>query len=117
MYYIDIILLEGCQYSNQAYDLLVNNQIKHKKVIVNNSNKHLYKSNDIDTYPQIYLKKYNNNGSVLIGGYDNLNKLFKLFHGKELDDKNILNIMNEYNISKKASLRIFELINSKYTLM
>jgi hypothetical protein len=53
----------------------------------------------------------------LIGGYDNLNKLFKLFHGKELDDKNILNIMNEYNISKKASLRIFELINSKYTLM
>ena len=116
MYYFDIILLEGCSSSSDAYNLLVNNQINHKKVIVNNNNKHLYKSKDIDTYPQIYLKKYNHNGNVLIGGYDNLSNLFKLFHGKELNDKHISNVMNEYNISKKASLRIFELINSKYTL-
>jgi hypothetical protein len=112
MYYFDIILLNNCNYSENAHKLLQDYKIKHNKVMVNNTNKHLYKTNDIITYPQIYLKKYNNNGSQLIGGYDELKNIIDLVYNKELTDTNINKLMVDYKLSKKATLRVIELINS-----
>ena len=111
MYYLDIISLENCQYSNAALDLAKNKQIKYNKISVTEKNKQLYKTQEQTTYPQIYLKKNNREGSLLIGGYDSLKEITDLLYGKQLNNNDIIFTMNKYNISKKAVLRLYQLIN------
>ena len=56
-YYIHLIFLENCGYSQAAKDLLDNYKVEYDKTIVERSNIENYKTELIKTFPQIYLKK------------------------------------------------------------
>lgn len=95
-YYIHIVVLEDCYYSNAAIKLLENNN----NVIVtkvNYKNKENYKTKYIDTFPQIYLKHNIKKGSFLVGGYDELKNMFELFHNnnEQTINKQIDNFINK----------------------
>ena len=113
MYYIKIISLEGCPYSISAENLLTNMKIKHNLIRIKYNDCDKYITDDIQTFPQIYLKKNNSKGSLLLGGYDDLKYSIDLFKGQKLNDNNINNFMKKYNWSKKSVLRLIELYNIK----
>ena len=111
-YYLHTIILKNCPFSIAAYKLLKKYH-NTKFTIVNDTNKENYKTDDINTFPQIYLKRYNKNGSLLIDGYTKLRELFDLFHNKSYSDKNITEfINNNKKWSRKSLIRFINLINS-----
>lgn len=111
-YYIKAIVLENCIYSNSAITLLKQHNIPSKIINVTYDVKDKYKSNDIQTYPQIYLKKNNKKESLLLGGYDNLLNFIQNFKGKSLNNSKIENFLKNNNEwSRKSLLRFIELIN------
>ena len=57
MYYLFIVVLENCGYSKAAVELLNNYKIKYKSIIIKQEEKSKYITNEINTFPQIYLKK------------------------------------------------------------
>jgi hypothetical protein len=109
MYTIYIYYIDFCLYSENALKKLKN--IKHKKFLVPPDKKHLYTNKYINTFPQIYLKKDNSIGSLLIGGYEDLDFIIDTL--KKYKDLNKLSkILNKrYNNkwSKKAIFRLIEL--------
>jgi glutaredoxin len=109
MYYINIYVIKNCGYSEKALKLLKG--IKHKIVNVDYDKKYIYKNDDINTFPQIYLKKNNSKGSLLIGGSDDLEFIINNIK-KKIDIDSIYNILKKKykNWSKKAILRLIELI-------
>ena len=109
MYIIYIYYIENCFYSANALKLLKN--VNHKKILVPYDKKHLYKNKFIDTFPQIYLKKDDSVGSLLIGGYDDLIFVINtLKKNKDLNKiKKILNNKYKNKWSNKAILRMIEL--------
>jgi len=112
-YYFHAIVLENCPYSNAALELF--KEFKNNKVIittVNQRNKENYKTEEISTFPQIYFKKNNSKGSLLLGGYSELKNIVDSFKNKEYSIDKINNfISNNKKWSKKAVLRLIELIN------
>ena len=113
-YYINAIILDGCGYSKAANDLLDKySNIKKKYVFVNYDEKDKYKTELIQTFPQIYLKKENSNNNLLLGGYSELQNFINTFYGK-YNDKQIDEFMGlNPRWSKKGTLRLIELINNK----
>ena len=109
MYKIYIYYIENCFYSASALKLLEN--VNHKKILVPYDKKYLYKSKLIDTFPQIYLKKDDSVGSLLIGGYDDLVFIINtLKKHKDLDKiKKIFNKKYKNKWANKAILRMIEL--------
>ena len=112
-YYLHAIILENCPFSNAASELLKNNKnIKSNISTITQSNKENYKTADIQTFPQIYLKKNNKNGSLLLGGYTELKNILDTFQKTKYSKENIDNFLsNNKNWSKKSTLRLIELIN------
>ena len=114
-YNIKIIFLENCDFSKKSLKLLQDNNIKYELVEIDHMNKDKFKTDIISTFPQIYLTKQNNVGHLLLGGYNELNyaiKLFKNIDNKDVFNKNKKQFMSEnINWSKKATLRLIELIN------
>ena len=112
-YYLHAVILAGCPYSLAAYELLNNKpNIKIKFTHINYENKDNYKTSDIQTFPQIYLKKNNTNGSLLIGGYNELKNMFNSFYKERYSSDKVNNyIKDNKNWSKKSLLRFIELIN------
>ena len=99
-------------YSNELEKLVKQENIQHKIIRVNSENKNIYITDLIDTFPQIYLKKYNREGNVLFGGYTDLIDFIQKFKQKEIDNTKIKNfIKNKKNWSRKATLRLINLIN------
>lgn len=112
MYYLYIITLEDCPYSIAAIDLLNSLKIKYKRLKVNGINKEKYKTEEINTFPQIYLKKKND--TLLLGGYSNLKEFIDTFINQNYNEKNILKFHNKYKSwNKKSILRLLEIINQK----
>lgn len=114
MYYFKIISLKSCPYSEAAESLFRENDIKHELFKVNNSEKEKFKTPDINTYPQIYLKKKHSTGSVLIGGFDNIKEYFDIIknnnNSKILDKLKTKIKKDNNNISEKSILRLIELL-------
>lgn len=110
-YYIKAILLKNCSYSLAAYDLIKLHKLPTEIIWVDINDKSKYKTDKIDTFPQIYLKKYNSNGNLLLGGYTELSDTISTLLKQKLSTTTITNFMNKYNWSKKATLRLIELIN------
>lgn len=110
-YYIKAILLDNCPYSINAKKILAINNIQTIIINVNNKNKNEYKTNLISTFPQIYLCKTGNNGTQLLGGYDDLSNFIFNFKGKKYNEQNVNNFINKYSWSKKATLRMIQIIN------
>ncbi len=114
-YYLYSILLKDCPYSNAAKKLLESypNINKHIETI-NRQDKEKYKTPQISTFPQIYLKRKDKNGSLLIGGYTDLEKMFNLFHKKEYSNNKVNEFINNNNKwSRKGLLRFISLINTE----
>ena len=111
-YYINAIILNGCSYSLNPQQLLESNNINHKIINVDHSNKNNFKTDKISSFPQIYLKHKNKNGSILLGGYTELNNFINDFKNSKYDINKINNFINKNNWNKKATLRLIELINS-----
>jgi len=111
-YYINAIILNNCPYSLNAQRLLKNNNINHKIINVDNNNKNNYKTDKINTFPQIYLKHKNREGSILLGGYTELNNFINEFKNTKYNIDKINYFINKNNWNKKATLRLIELINS-----
>ena len=110
-YYIKAILLDGCPYTIAANDLLNTHNITSKIINVNNVDKNQYKTHLINTFPQIYLCKNNNNGTQLLGGYDDLINFVSNFKGKKYNENLVKKFTDKYSWSKKATLRLIQLIN------
>ena len=114
MYYLFIVVLDGCGYSQAAIELLNNYNIKYKSLKINQEEKSKYITSEINTFPQVYLKKNKTNDSLLLGGYTNLNEFCELFKNKKYDEKNIINFNKKYPFwNKKSILRLIEIINLK----
>ena len=111
-YYIKAIMLENCPYSIAANDLLKKHNIPSKMKWITQNEKNNYVTDLINTYPQIYLKKYNSNQHLLLGGYDDLSNFMTNLLSKKLTDTNIDNFNQKYKWSKKATLRLIQLINT-----
>lgn len=107
-YYLEINSLEGCPYSQEVNALVKSHNINANINRISYNEKHLYKNNIISTFPQVYLKKYNSAGSVLLGGNSDFKEILSM-NNKTLDLQLKL-LSNKYkNISKKTQLRIIEL--------
>jgi hypothetical protein len=113
-YYLQNIILKDCPYGIATIELLKQNNIKNKIITVTDKNKYNYKTEKINTFPQIYLKRYNSKGSLLLGGYSDLNSFLNKFKFKEYSKKNVDEFIDENKYwSKKATLRLIELVNHK----
>lgn len=113
-YSLDVFVLENCHYSNAALELIDNYNLKNKNIIkISYEDKEKYKTDLINTFPQIYLKKNNTKGTLLLGGYNDLKELYDKFYNKYNTNTNTKYINDHPNISEKSLLRVIELINSK----
>ena len=118
MYYFKLVSLDGCPYSSASEDLFQNNKIEHELIKVKYNDKEKFKTELISTYPQIYLKKKYSNGSLLVGGYDDIKEYYDLINSKDIKSpdkkiENFKNLLNKkiYNISDKSILRIAQLLS------
>jgi glutaredoxin len=111
-YYLYGVILDGCPYSIGAKNFLDDyTNIEKEYIIINQTEKEKYKTEDIQTFPQIYLKKKNTTGSLLIGGFNDIKHIFELFH-KKYEKKTLTQFLTKYrSISKRSALRLIELIN------
>ena len=112
-YYIKAIMLENCPYSIDADKILKTKNLPHETVWINNMNKETYVTDMIQTFPQIYLKKRNSNQHLLLGGRDDLASFISTFYLQKITEENLKNFIRKYNWSKKATLRLIQLINIK----
>jgi glutaredoxin len=114
MYYLKVISLIGCPYSEKALKLIKNYNINNKITYIDYNEKDKYITDDIQTFPQIYLMKEHMNGHKLIGGCSDLEECIILLTSN-IDEKsyneNIKKIMNKYNWNKRIALRFANLIN------
>ena len=113
-YYLYCVILEDCPFSIEAKKLLdSHNKFKKEINIIKYNDKEKYKTELINTFPQIYLKKYGSKGSQLIGGYTDIQYIFNKFYGKYNNNEVESFLTNNKSWSKKGFLRLIELINSK----
>jgi len=97
------ILLIDCSYSNALSKLFSKQNIKADITNVSFDNKEKYKTDKIQTFPQVYFS------DKLIGGYDIMNQLYTIVKNKNDLDK-ILNSFNEILVGwdKKSILLLIE---------
>lgn len=111
MYYLKVIVLENCAYSIAARELLKSQNIKHKLVIVSQNEKNKFKTDNINTFPQVYLNKKHTKGNLLLGGFNDLNNAFIEFKSQKISDNKINEFMKKYSWEKKSTLRLIQLFN------
>ena len=86
---IEIYVLEGCPYCNNALSLLKNSNKKYKMIVGSSSKKDYYKKrHNMETFPQILIKS--KKMYVTLGGNSDLMKAFEI-----LDIHSTSNISNE----------------------
>ena len=114
MYCLKIILLKNCFYSDKIKKILIEdifNKIKITYIEITDDNKNKYKTNEIKTFPQVYMIRDNMEGKLLIGGCDDMIKVINIIQGKQLN-KIKIHLASIYpSWSEKAILRLIELFN------
>jgi len=108
-YKLKVIVLENCPYSIAAVELLNNYNIKFQKILVKQNNKEKFKTNEISTFPQIYM--INKNEKLLLGGYSDLEEIINIINQTKNLDK-IKDILKEKYSNNKIILRIIEIFIS-----
>ena len=101
--------LEGCFFSENAKQLLENNNIPFELNKIKWEDRHQYKKLH-PTFPQIFIEK--NNQKILIGGYDNLKMIFDSIEkqNKNFNLDEIYLLANKLNIPKKPFLNLIYFI-------
>jgi hypothetical protein len=111
MYYLFIVVLENCPFSENVVKLCKRYNINFKSLKITLNEKENYKTDEINTFPQIYLKKNNTKDSLLLGGFSDFNHFINTFH-KKYDQKDLINFQKKYSLwNKKSILRLIEIIN------
>lgn len=110
--YIKAILLENCIFSQKTYKLLKKYDIPCKIIIIKQKDKHLYISNLIKTYPQLYLNRINIKGNVLLGSYNDFKEIINNLK-ISINNKNIIKLKEKYNWSNVLIIYLMNLFNSK----
>lgn len=111
-YFLQINSLIGCPYSLEIETLLQQGNIPNKIIKIDPSDKHLYKNEIINTFPQIFLKKQNSKGQILLGGNNDYKEILNL-KKKNLEIQ-LKYLTNKYpKMSKKTKLRIIELFQNQ----
>ena len=82
-YLLKSIILKNCPYSIALKELLNNLHISSKYINVTQETKYKYKTNIIDTFPQVYI--INNNTNILLGGYSNAKEIIEIINLRDLD--------------------------------
>ena len=116
MYYLKIISLNGCPYSEAIEQLVKNNKIDSKIININQYEKEKYKSEEIDTFPQVFLNKKYSSGNLFIGGYSKLKSYYDMIHSSNkinFDSVKTKIKKDNPNLSDKSILRIIQLISNK----
>ena len=108
-YKLKVIVLENCPYSIDAVELLNNYNIKFQKILVKQNNKEKFKTNEISTFPQIYM--INKNEKLLLGGYSDLEEIINIINKSKNLDK-IKDELKEKYSNNKIILRIIEIFIS-----
>jgi glutaredoxin len=108
-YKLKVIVLEHCPYSIAAVELLNNYNIKFQKILVKQNNKEKFKTNEISTFPQIYM--INKNEKLLLGGYSDLEEIINIINKSKNLDK-IKDELKEKYSNNKIILRIIEIFIS-----
>jgi glutaredoxin len=110
-YFIKAILLEACPYSISTNNLLKTHKLPSNIIWIKHEEKEKFKTEQINTFPQIYLCKINTKGNLLLGGHDDFNQFIDTFKKKTLKENNIINFMKKYDWSRKSTLRFIQLVN------
>jgi glutaredoxin len=107
---LKVVVLENCPYSIAVVELLNNYKIKFNKIIVNNDNKHKYKTDKISTFPQIYM--INKDDEILLGGYSDIEEIIDIINSStklNIIKQKIKTKYSNININNKQILRIIEI--------
>ena len=110
MYSLKIYIIKDCYFCNELKNLLKSKKIKSKIKIVKEENKHLYKNENIKTFPMVYMIKKKH--KILLGGYDDLNFIINKISNK-IKLKDMIKIIKKkyHTLEKKEILRLIELLN------
>ena len=113
-YYLHLISLANCPYSNLVEELLKNHNYNFKLTSITANLKDNWKTDEINTFPQVYLKRKNSKGSVLLGGYDKMNIIHNII--SSITDKNLKENIKKLQkmyplLSYKSCLRLIKLKN------
>ena len=79
---IILYVLKSCPYCNNSLQILKQNNIKHKAIIVENtfeSKEYYKKQNGMNTFPQIFMQ-VNKDNFLKIGGNDDLTGIIEQCH-------------------------------------
>ncbi len=97
------IVLKDCPYSIALRELLTNYNILSTYIKVDQKTKYKYKTDKIDTFPQVYIN------DVLIGGYNDTKEIIDLINTRNLT-KIKKGLKTKYpNLNEKNILRIIQL--------
>lgn len=96
---IKSIVLKNCPYSNALIETFKKLNISSKFIKVTQDNKNKYKTDKINTFPQVYIDNY------LIGGYDDT--IFLI---------DIINNNTDMDLIKKQIIKKYPTINYKKLL-
>ena len=108
-YYFQLISLKDCPFSKNAEILLKN--VNHKLTKINRQEIEKWRNDNIKTFPQIYLKKDESTSTLLIGGFDEINRIVNIINEEGDIDKKKQKIKKYHqDFSDKSILRIIELL-------
>jgi hypothetical protein len=112
-YSLKIILLKDCPKSIALNESMAEHKIKSVSIWVDHSNKHKYKTNEIETFPQIYMCDKNSKKNILFGGCDDFDNLFNDFKNNKFTNDELNKKINEYttkhNMTKEHMLILIKL--------
>tara|TARA_B100000161_G_C33511641_1_gene396660 strand:+ start:211 stop:552 length:342 start_codon:yes stop_codon:yes gene_type:complete len=113
MYYLKIISLNGCPYSEASEKFVNENKIKSKIFKINHQEKDKFKTEEISTFPQIFLKKEYSSGNILIGGFSTIKSYFDDIHSNKKTLKSVVEKIKRDNskLSEKSVLRLIQLLS------
>jgi len=77
-YFLKIILLENCPYSIALNNLIKTSNIPNKSIWINSNEKNKYKTEHINTFPQIYLNKFNSKENLVFNNFNNFNSFYNV---------------------------------------
>ena len=99
---IVLYVLDGCPYCNNSLKLLKEYKIKHKSIVVEQSQKEYYKKQSkMNTFPQIFMMIDKDN-IVKIGGNSDLEEIIGIIQSIHKSNFSIDTVYNMYkNIYKK----------------
>ncbi len=115
MYSLKIIILKDCFYSDKLIKIINKkhlNNIVTEYITVTFDNINKYKTDEIHTYPQVYMVRENKEGQLLVGGYDIMNQIINIINTYNYDTINtkLSTILPTW--SDKAKLRLIQLIKN-----